>query len=167
MAGTDCLYIVSEWARFVSLTTCSFLTPPTRKPYKRQSASLVLHLVSRVSAFATSAFNFVNRLIYNVRPRQRRKGTRQGRSQTPSQSAQGQHPGHHQGKSKECCKKFWDWPNFSIFSLPSAVSLVAAASSASPDSSTRKLVVCSRLAQKWQFSVNIQQIAGVPGERDS
>ena len=50
MAGTDCLYIVSEWARFVSLTTCSFLTPPTRKPYKRQSASLALHFVSRVSA---------------------------------------------------------------------------------------------------------------------
>ena len=50
MAGTDCLYTALKWARLVSLTTCSFLTPPTRKPYKRQSASSVLHLVSRVSA---------------------------------------------------------------------------------------------------------------------
>ena len=92
----------------------------------------------------TSALNFVfNRPVDNVRPRQRRKGTRQGRSQAPSQSAPRQHPGNHQGKSKEG-RKFRIWPNFLIFSLPSVVWRVAAASSASPDSSTRKLVACSR-----------------------
>lgn len=145
------LYL-SEWARFVSLTTCSFLTPPTRKPYKRQSASPVLHLVSRVSA---SFRHFCVQSHVRLQSTSRKcpaaaKEERDSAREEPNAIAKcsGTTSRASPRQVKECCRKFWDWPNFSIFSLPSAVSLVAAASSASPDSSTRKLVVCSRLAQK-------------------
>ncbi|PAV74943.1 hypothetical protein WR25_26972 [Diploscapter pachys] len=59
---------------------------------------------------------------------------------------------------KNAAGNFRIWPNCLVFSLPSVVWLVAAASSVSPDSSTRKLVACSRLAQKRQFSVKFNKL---------
>ena len=125
------------------------LTTPTRKPYKRQSASLVLHLVSRVSA----SFRH-----FCVQPHVRLQSTMSGRGKGGKGLGKGGAKRHRkvlrdniQGitkASREDAGNFGIWPNFSVFSLPSAVWLVAAASSASPDSSTRKLVACSRLAQK-------------------
>ena len=68
---------------------------------------------------------------------------------------------------ENAARNFRIWPNFFIFSLPSVVWLVVAASSASLDSSTRKLVACSRLAQKMVILHQIQRVADVLGERDS